>query len=173
MSASTASLPETADPRFLWNEIVRWTFEACILRREGRESRVAEILGQTLPPLIRSWSRRCGHAPDTCRRQLRRLFNRAQETVEVGFIQRRLIVEEVCARLSATPASMAVRAEPARPLQLRREVPIANVVAMIDALAEAEFESRGESVLPVRRAIAAAPELFAEASAAGAPALCA
>ncbi|MGH7995026.1 MAG: hypothetical protein ACREFX_01595 [Opitutaceae bacterium] len=169
---STAAA-ESADPRFLWNEIVRWTFEACILRREGRETRVAEVLRETLPPLIRSWSSRSGRPAESCKRQLRSLFDRAQETVEAGCVQRRLIVEEVCARLAATPqAAAAARPEAAGPLRLRRQVPIGNVVEMIDALAEAEFETFGESILPVRRAITPAPELYAEEPAAR-PALCA
>src|SRR5580704_17318386 len=130
------SIAQSADPHYLWNEIVRWTFEACILRKEGRERKVAELLQERLPALIRSWSSRCGLPPEACKQQLRSLFTRAQESVELGFIQRRLIVDEVCARLGRDPQ------------------------------AEAEFEMMGDAVLPVRTAISPSPRHFAEEPAA-------
>lgn len=171
LSSRSTAASETADPRYLWKEIVRWTFEACILRREGREDRVSETLQDILPPLIKAWSRRSGFAPETCKRQLRSLFDRVQEQVELSFIQRRLIVEEVCARLAGTPEANRIKAETG-PLKLRRHVPIGNVADMIDALAEAEFETMGDAILPVRRAVATTPEFFAEEPAVQ-PALCA
>jgi hypothetical protein len=166
---SATAVAQTADARYLWNEIVRWTFEACILRKQGSERKVAELLQERLPVLIRAWSKRCGNTPDACKQQLRSLFSRAQESVEIGFIQRRLIVEEVCARLGQAPQAVAARLG-STSVQLRRRVPIGNVSDMLDALAEAEFEMMGEAVLPVRSAIAAssaegAPEFAGETAA--------
>ena len=60
--STTPSAISSANPRYLWNEIVRWTFEACILRKEGREAKVAPLLQERLPELIRAWSSRCGIA---------------------------------------------------------------------------------------------------------------
>ncbi len=163
LETSAASFAQSADPRLLWNEIVRWTFEACILRKEGRERRVAELLQERLPALIRAWSQRCGLDAETCKQQLRGLFSRAQENVEFGFIQRRLIVEEICQRLASVsaPAAAALKAEASGPVGLRRRVPIGDISQMLDALAEAEFETMGEAVLPLRRTVAPAPEDFA------------
>lgn len=159
MPPSTASAISSSNPRFLWNEIVRWTFEACILRKEGKEDRVATLLQERLPALIRAWSSRCGLAPDACKEQLRSLFVRVQEQVELGFIQRRLIVEEICSRMGAQPAPRPAAA----PMGLRRRVPFDDVPGMLDALAEAEMEAQGEAVLPVRSALAPMVSLnFAE-----------
>jgi hypothetical protein len=166
------SIAQSADPHYLWNEIVRWTFEACILRKEGRERKVAELLQERLPALIRSWSSRCGLPPEACKQQLRSLFTRAQESVELGFIQRRLIVDEVCARLGRDPQAVATRLGATSAVQLRRRVPIGDVSEMLDALAEAEFEMMGDAVLPVRTAISPSPRHFAEEPAASV-ALCA
>lgn len=162
MQAATSSALATSNPRFLWNEIVRWTYETCILRKEGKEDRVSSLLQDRLPTLIRAWSSRSGLAPDACKEQLRALFNRVQEQVELGFIQRRLIVEEVCSRLG-TKAFAAVRPPTPASVGLRRRVPLDDIPDMLDALAEAEFEAMGEAVLPVRRALSATfPRTVAE-----------
>lgn len=155
--------PTSADTRLLWNEIVRWTFEACILRREGEEAKVSELLCGRLPALIQVWSRGCQQPPEECKQQLRALFARAQESVEVGYIQRRLIVEEVCSRLGRAnnvpnadlrvPAREDGKSAPAG-VHLRRRIPLEDVPGMLDALAEAEGETFAESVLPIRRSIA-------------------
>ncbi len=161
MSSTTTPSPvQTANPRYLWNEIVRWTFEACILRKEGREAKVAPLLQERLPELIRAWSSRCGLPAAACREQLTSLFSRVQESVELGFMQQRMIVNEVCARLGEQPKG-ARWPIPAQALGLRREVAIDNVSDMLDALGEAEFESMGEAILPVRRATQLPRELFA------------
>jgi hypothetical protein len=159
---ATSSVVPSASPRYLWNEIVRWTFEACILRKEGRESEVKVLLHERLPALIRAWSERSGQPAEASREQLRSLFSRAQESVELGSIQRRFIVEEVCARLARKGgAASAIRTVAGSPsLQLRRRVPIDDIPAMLDALAEAEFESMGESVLPLRRSVAPPADLI-------------
>jgi hypothetical protein len=162
MYDASAAIAPSASPRFLWNEIVRWTFEACVRRREGREAEVRGLLHERLPALIRAWSARSGLSGDGCREQLRSLFARAQECVELGSIQRRLIVEEVCSRLG--PAAVRSATRPAAGeggLRLRRRVPIDDIPAMLDALAEAEFESLGESVLPLRSVLTPPRELFA------------
>ena len=156
---TTPASMQTASPRYLWNEIVRWTFEACILRKEGREAKVAPLLQERLPELIRAWSSRCGLPAAACREQMSSLFCRVQESVELGFMQQRMIVNEVCARLGESPAG-GRRPLPAQALGLRREVAIDNVADMLDALGEAEFESMGEAILPVRRATLLPRDLF-------------
>jgi hypothetical protein len=167
MVLDTTASTQSSNPRFLWNEIVRWTFEACILRKEGKEDKVAVLLQERLPSLIRAWSARSGLAPAACKEQLRSLFNRVQENVELGFIQRRLIVDEVCARLAERlPAASATRAAlAAGPVGLRRRVTFDNIPDMLDALAEAEFEAVGEKILPVRSTFAPTARQFAEESA--------
>ena len=156
------TLAADTDPRFLWNQIVRWTFEACILRKEGREAEVCELLQARLPGLIRAWSSRSGLHAEESKRQLKSLFQRAQETVEYGTVQRRMIVEEVCSRLSKAGASATARLDPKGPVQLRRRVPIGNIPDMLDALAEAESEALADAVLPLRSAVAPAPNPFSE-----------
>jgi hypothetical protein len=158
----TPTKATSADPKFLWNEIVRWTFEVCILRREGHEDAVTPLLRDRLPPLIQAWSKRCGHSADRCQQELRALFARVQESVEVGFIHRRLIVQEVCSRLAGPGgvAALAVhsavsdrtKAKPAG-IHLRRRIPLDDVPEMLDALAEAEVADFGEKILPVRSAV--------------------
>lgn len=155
---------------FLWDEIVRGTIEACILRKEGREREVAVLLQDRLPELIRAWSSRCGLAAETCRENLRALFRRVQEGVEMGYIQRRLIVEEICSRLrpaaeesaeagGASQATVTLRTE-AGPVWLRQRVAIDDVPGMLDALAEAEIETRNEAILPLRVAAPALINLY-------------
>jgi hypothetical protein len=164
---SSASVP-SSNPRYLWNEIVRWTFEACILRKEGREAKVAVLLRERLPALIRAWSQQSGLPAPQCQERLRGLFARVQESVELGFMQQRMIVGEICARLGENSAAVRQAAAEA-PLGLRREVPIDDVSAMLDALGEAEFERMGEAILPVRRATLLPRDLFVpEPGAAGA-----
>ena len=163
MVLDTTASTQASNPRFLWNEIVRWTFEVCILRKEGKEDKVAHLLQERLPALIRNWSARSGLKPDACKEQLRSLFNRVQESVELGFIQRRLIVDEVCARLAGRmmPAAGAAKGGPApASVGLRRRVSFDNVPDMLDALAEAEFEAEGERILPVRSALAPTARIF-------------
>ena len=164
-STKTSAFLASASPSFLWNEIVRWSYEACILRREGQEGRVKELLQERLPALIRAWSERSGLAPDANRMRLRGLFARIQESVELGFIQRRLIVDEICARMSHQPAKTRLP-QASGPVGLRRRVPFGNIPDMLDALAQAEFESMGEAVLPVRRALTPPQNLFAREPAA-------
>ena len=160
----------SADPKLLWNEIVRWTFEVCILRREGNEEAVTPLLRDRLPPLIQAWSRRCGHSADRCQQELRALFARVQESVEHGFIHRRLIVQEVCSRLAGPGGAVALAVHSAdsaarkpRPagIHLRRRIPLDDVPEMLDALAEAELADFGESILPVRTAVIPPASLFA------------
>jgi hypothetical protein len=171
MSAAvkTSASVSSSNPRFLWNEIVRWSFEACILRKEGREERVTELLQDRLPSLIRAWSSHCGLSAPACKEQLRSLFVRVQENVEIGFVQRRLIVEEICARFSGPAPRADARPAPAPSgsVGLRRRVPFGNIPDMLDALADAEFEAMGEAVLPLRRAVLLpSPDPFSEESAA-------
>jgi hypothetical protein len=163
MSATTetSTSVQSSNPRFLWNEIVRWTFEVCILRKEGREAKVAVLLEERLPALIRAWSSRCGLPAAACQERLRGLFGRVQESVELGFMQQRMIVGEICARFAQKP-SLASLPGASGPMGLRREVPIDDVSAMLDALGEAEFERMGEAILPVRRATMLPRDLFAE-----------
>ncbi|HEY3756809.1 MAG TPA: hypothetical protein VGL42_11725 [Opitutaceae bacterium] len=156
LSAAPAQIPH------LWDEIVHSTIEACILRKEGREREVAGLIQEKLPTLIRRWSSTCGLSPETCKRNLRALFQRVQEGVEMGFIHRRLIVDEICARLSggspkAVPAAVAAESGPIR---LRRRVAIDDVSGMLDAMAEAELETRREAILPMRPAASALIHLF-------------
>jgi hypothetical protein len=150
----------SAKPQFLWNEIVRWTLEACILRKEGREAQVSELLQDRLPGLIRNWSGACGLPTETCKQNLRALFRRIQESVETGYIHRRLIVAEVCANLATQPAGPSIPAGERGPVRLRRRVPIDDVSGMLDAVAEAELETRAEAILPMRRAALAMTSLF-------------
>lgn len=170
MPPKTAALTQN---HFLWDEIVRGTIEACILRKEGREREVAVLLQDRLPELIRAWSSRCGLAAETCRENLRALFRRVQEGVEMGYIQRRLIVEEVCARLRPAAqdsaeagrqaqgqATVTLRTAEAGPVWLRQRVAIDDVPGMLDALAEAEIETRNEAILPLRVAAPALINLF-------------
>jgi hypothetical protein len=164
-AAETAASVQSSNPRFLWNEIVRWTFELCILRKEGREGKVTVLLQERLPALIRAWSLRSGLPTATCQKQLRDLFARVQESVELGFMQQRMIVGEICARFAQQP-SLASLPGVSGPMGLRREVPIDDVSAMLDALGEAEFERMGESILPVRRATMLPRDLFAQEPAA-------
>jgi hypothetical protein len=156
----TSAFLASASPNFLWNEIVRWSFEACILRREGQESKVTELLKERLPSLIRAWSARSGLSSEACKERLRGLFGRVQESVELGFLQRRLIVDEICTRMAFQPSG-AHLPQATGPVGLRREVPFGNIPDMLDALAEAEFEMKGEAVLPVRRAVTLPQDLFA------------
>ncbi len=167
MPDAASAIAPSASPRYLWNEIVRWTFEACILRKEGREGAVKALLHERLPELIRAWSTRCGQPGAACREQLRSLFVRAQEGVELGAVQRRFIVEEVCARLAQGPAGAQTASRPAAASagrRLRRRVPLDAIPGLRDAQAAGEFESMGEAVLPLRRALAPAPGLFPSAS---------
>lgn len=169
MRDNSPAVPASASPHFLWNEIVRWTLEACILRKEGREGAVQELLRERLPALIRAWAGRCGKPAETCRERLRDLFARVQESVEEGFIQRRLIVEEVCARLGQPATAGAAPSVRAPALGLRRRISIDDIPGMLDALAEAEFESLGEAVLPIRSAMAAPRAAFVEPAPRAAP----
>lgn len=159
---------------YLWDEIVRGTIEACILRKEGREREVSVLLHERLPELIRSWSSRCGLSAEVCKQSLRDLFRRVQEGVEMGFIHRRLIVEEICSRLreaspgrgsaadfSSARATPRLRTETG-PVRLRQRVAIADVSGMLDALAEAEVETRNEAILPMRVAAPALIPLLTE-----------
>ena len=150
----------SVQPQFLWNEIVRWTLEACILRKEGREAQVAELLQDRLPGLIRTWSGSCGLPTETCKQNLRALFRRIQDSIETGYVHRRLIVAEVCANLATQPASPGAAAPERGPVRLRRRVPIDDVSGMLDAVAEAELETRAEAILPMRRAALAMTNLF-------------
>jgi hypothetical protein len=166
MSASTTSSSvQSSNPRFLWNEIVRWTFEVCILRKEGREEKVKVLLEERLPTLIRAWSSRSGLPAATSQERLRSLFGRVQESVELGFMQQRMIVGEICARFGQQNALTKLPAA-SGPMGLRREVAIDDVSAMLDALGEAEFERMGEAILPVRRATMLPRDLFAHEPAA-------
>jgi hypothetical protein len=151
----------SANPSFLWNEIVRWSFEACILRRQGQESKVTELLQERLPSLIRAWSTRSGLSAAACQQRLRGLFGRVQESVELGFLQQRLIVDEICTRMAFQPVQNRLPRATGS-VGLRRQVPFGNIPDMLDALAEAEYEAAGEAVLPVRRAVIPPQELFAE-----------
>jgi hypothetical protein len=161
----TSPFLASANPSFLWNEIVRWSFEACILRRQGQESKVTELLQERLPSLIRAWSARSGLTAIACKERLRGLFGRVQESVELGFLQQRLIVDEICTRMAFQPvAARLPRATGS--VGLRRQVPFGNIPDMLDALAEAEFEAMGEAVLPVRRAVLPPEDLFVEEPAA-------
>jgi hypothetical protein len=155
-----APVSTAAKPQFLWNEIVRWSLEACILRKEGRETQVASLLQERLPGLIRSWSSVCGLPSETCKLNLRALFRRIQENVETGYIHRRMIVDEVCARLTAQPAVTHARFPEAGPVRLRRRIAIDDVPGMLDAVAEAEVENRSEAILPMRQAGHAMFSLF-------------
>jgi hypothetical protein len=157
---SLSTAPAAAKPHLLWNEIVRWSLEACILRKEGRETEVAVLLQERLPELIRRWSASCGLPSGTCKQNLRALFQRVQESVETGYIHRRLIVEEVCARLSAAPAAPAPVPAQTGPVRLRQRIAIDDVPGMLDAIASAEHETRSEAILPMRRAARSMINLF-------------
>jgi len=164
-TTETSACVQSSNPRFLWNEIVRWTFELCILRKEGREGKVAVILQERLPALIRAWSSRSGLPAAKCQERLCSLFGRVQESVEVGFMQQRMIVGEICARFAQLPSAASWRTGSGA-VGLRREIPIDDVSAMLDALGEAEFETMGEAILPVRQATMMPRKLFAEEAAA-------
>jgi hypothetical protein len=161
----TSAFLASASPSYLWNEIVRWSFEACILRREGQEARVTELLQDHLPSLIRAWSMRSGLSPQACKDRLRGLFGRVQESVELSFLQRRVIVDEICSRM-AFQSSGARLPKATGAVGLHRRVSFDNVPDMLDALAEAEFEMKGEAVLPMRHAVMPQQETFAGESAA-------
>ena len=142
------------DASQLWEEIVRWTLEACVQRHEGREQFARSLLSDRLPPLIQSWSA-CSPLPVAERRsRLRQLFDQAQNAVAVGHLQRRLIIDELTRRLGgplpAPAASGPAFPASSRAVQLKRRVPFGDIPSMLEALAESEEELRAETVLPVR-----------------------
>lgn len=153
MPSPTAATP--ARPA-LWDEIVGITREACLLRQEGREKEAVALLQQTLPPVIRQWSNTCGQTPEHCREELRSLFAREQQTARAVTLQRRRIVEEVCARLQAHPRTSDAMERrtgtkvAATPIQLQRRVPIDDVVGMLDALQQVEHTVMDEAIVPLR-----------------------
>jgi hypothetical protein len=141
----------------LWQAIVGTTREACLLRQEGREQEAVDLLQQTLPGTIRQWSNVCGESAERCRELLRDLFNREQEAARTALLQRRLIVDEVCSRLQVqraapeTVESRIVVKNALQPVQLRRRVPIDDVVGMLDALQQVERGELAEALLPSRQ----------------------
>lgn len=151
-SASVISAPNASlGAAEIWAEIVARTLDACTLRREGRQQAAQTILNEQLPGLIQKWSRCCGIDNERQRQQLRQLFSQAQHAVASGWMQRKLIVEELLQRSGrATPRPAAVASGP---LHLRRRVPFGDVAGMLDGLAEAEAESRLDSVLPARSVV--------------------
>jgi hypothetical protein len=99
----------------------------------------ARILQESLPSAIRSWSSSCGFAAEDCKRSLRSMFTRVREQVAIAGVQRRMVTDAApAARTSATEAS------PAGRIFLRQRIPIDDVSAMLDALAEVEAESATE-----------------------------
>jgi hypothetical protein len=151
--ALPAIAPDAGDR---WTDIVRWTLEACVQRREGREQSARTILSERLPALIQDWSAVCRLPVEAQKQQLRHLFNQAQTAVETGWFQRRLIVDEIARRLgAAAPATAPSATTPAStgPVQLRRRIPIDDIPAMLDGLADAEDESRRAALLPGRAVV--------------------
>lgn len=120
------------------------------MRKEGREGAVKELLDRRLPGLIKAWSSCSGQSPDVCRDRLKALFERIQESVEVAWVQRRMIVDEVTSLLhrprpGAFDSVPGLRHASSAAVGLRRRVPIADIPGMLDALAEVESQRRGES----------------------------
>ncbi|MFI5337344.1 MAG: hypothetical protein ACHQ5A_11205, partial [Opitutales bacterium] len=141
----------TKDASQLWEEIVRFTLEACMLRHEGREQFARELLSDRLPPLIQAWSASSILPVEERRSRLRQLFDQAQSAVAIGRLQRQLIVEELTRRLGqpgTPPAGCARRGGGS--VQLKRRIPFGDIPSMLEALAESEEELRAETVLPAR-----------------------
>ena len=162
MTPIARDLPAVAqDTSELWSDIVRWTLEACVQRRQGHEQTARTILAERLPALIQTWSAACSLSVEARKHQLRQLFTQAQTAVETGWFQRQLIVDELARRLGVDqPAPAATPLRPAGTVQLRRRIPIADIPAMLDSLAEAEDESRREAVLPARAVVPLAWQTF-------------
>ena len=171
MMPSVATPPVVAkDPSQLWEEIVRWTLEACVQRHEGREQFARSLLSDRLPPLIQAWSASSPLPVEERRLRLRQLFDQAQNAVVLGRLQRQLIIDELTRRLGTPiPAAPAPRAGGApRIVQLKRRIPFGDIPSMLEALAESEEELRAETVLPIRSTL---PLTWETLSPAPAPAL--
>ncbi len=171
------ALPPVAaqDPAQLWEEIVRWTLEACVQRHEGREQFARSLLSERLPPLIQAWSVHSPLPVAERRQRLRELFDRAQSAVTVGRLQRQLIVDELTRRLAAPGPSLpsAPAPAPVRPriVQLKRRIPFGDIPSMLTALAETEEELRTETVLPLRSVLPLTWENLTRPAAPALPAL--
>jgi hypothetical protein len=129
-----------------WLALMRTTYKACLLRKDGREIEAAQLLGGELPEMIRKWSSRSGLSAAQCKDRLRSLFARAQEQIELSVLQRPSLIMEVCDRISAhgnpgdeSPAPTGATATAVvRSIHLRQRIPIGDVSEMLDAIAEAE-----------------------------------
>jgi hypothetical protein len=144
---SSLSLPNLdAEGGPLWDDVVRLTFEAHLHHQEGR-SRIAErMLREELPAAIRSWSCSCQSTAIACKQSLRAMFTRVREQVAMASVQRRMILADISAEGSihpfrAIPSSQAdSRAGSDGKICLRQRIPIDDVSAMLDAVAESQSD---------------------------------
>jgi len=126
-----------------WDDVVRLTFEACLHHSEGRRLLADRILKEKLPAAIRSWSGACQSTSNSCKQSLRAMFSRVREQVAMASVQRRLILEDI----SSLASSHSFRFGPTRMpearsggegrITLRQRIPIDDVSAMLDAVADA------------------------------------
>jgi hypothetical protein len=132
-----------------WDEIVRLTFEACLNRSEGREYAAKRIIQDTLPVAIGKWSGKSGLSASTCKQNLKAMFERVREQVAMAAVQRRLNLDDL--RRNAAPTTASQGSVPAAGnIFISRHIPIDDVSAMLDALAEAECRrNRPAEVLAV------------------------
>jgi len=120
-----------------WDDIVRLTFEACLNRCEGREYAAKRILQEALPSAIAMWSRKSGLAANTCKENLKAMFERVREQVAMASVQRRMIMGDLRKGVAASTSSQGSAAAAGK-IFISRHIPIDDVSDMLDALAEAE-----------------------------------
>ncbi len=83
---------EFEQPDVYWEEIKRHFRRACLLRQEGRHEEAAQIMRETLPPVIEQWNTRCPDSPMEKRHRLEALFAEEMKRVEDAcFIQETLL----------------------------------------------------------------------------------
>jgi hypothetical protein len=126
-----------------WDDVVRLTFEACLHHSEGRRIIADRILKENLPAAIRSWSGACQTTSNSCKQSLRSMFSRVREQVAMASVQRRLILEDI-SRIASTQTSRfgpdrlpESRSRGDGRISLRQRIPIDDVSAMLDAVADA------------------------------------
>jgi hypothetical protein len=126
-----------------WDNVVRLTFEACLHHSEGRQAIADRILRENLPEAIRTWSGACQSTSHSCKQTLRAMFSRVREQVAMASVQRRLILEEVSSIASTPPFRFGPdrlpepRSSGGGRISLRQRIPIDDVSAMLDAVADA------------------------------------
>jgi hypothetical protein len=126
-----------------WDDVVRLTFEACLHNSEGRRLIAERILKEKLPEAIRSWSGASQSTSNSCKQSLRALFSRVREQVAMASVQRRLILEDISSIASShafafgSARAPETRSSGAGRISIRQRIPIDDVSAMLDAVADA------------------------------------